>query len=121
MKKYLAVLVMCSLVVGGTLVSGCATFNDPNLSDEQRQAKINAAVGMAQAALDEILALTGDSDSVGDYIAEHPEDAAHLMSLARLAINGAIFVGADPQMISIMKVTFQRYTGEPFDIYEPLE
>lgn len=121
MKKYLAVLVMCSLVVGGTLVSGCATINDPNLSDEERQAKINAAVGFAQAALDEILALTGNSGSVRDYISEHPDEAAHLMSLARLAINGAIFVGAEPQAISIMKATFQQYTGEPFDIYEPLE
>ena len=116
MKKYLAVLVMCSLAVGG-----CATINDPSLTDAERQAKINAAVGMAQAALDEILALTGSEGNLKEYLAEHPEEATHYMSLARLMINGAIFVGADPQAIKIMKATFRRYTGEPFDIYEPLE
>ena len=115
MRKFIVLLLFASLV------AGCATFSDPNLTPEQRQARIDAAVGFGHAALAEIFALTGSESDLGHYLAEHPEEAAHAMNLARLAINGAIFAGAKPEVVSVMKSTFYRYTGEPFDIFEELE
>ena len=102
MKRYLAIAVMCVLLMG------CATLSNQQL------------IGLADIALDEILAITGDENTIRDWIADNPEKAEKTIGRAQRALRALYVLYPESPILDQLLVRLEGYTGEFFDVTEPL-